>query len=209
MVPPIVVHVTTFAGWWQWLTPAIASASALIAWRALYNTRALARRKATIDLIEKAESSEVYREAHRIFSEVRRGNGFQRLAAPLTDKDQLTRQRVLDYLNHYELVSIGIRAGILDEAFYRAWMQGPFVRDWNAASGLIQGERWKRGDRGGWSYRPQVFAAYQLIACRWSSEALRLDNRSGKPPDDARAVGPGDEPLPEPTPAPELKPPSL
>lgn len=47
----------------------------------------------------------------------------------------LLHVRVL--LNNYELMAIGIREGILDEAIYRRWFQAGTVRDWEAVSELV------------------------------------------------------------------------
>jgi Domain of unknown function (DUF4760) len=52
----------------------------------------------------------------------------------------VTLKLIGDYINHYELVAIGIRSNILDERMYRTWMEGPFVRDFNSAADFIQSE---------------------------------------------------------------------
>jgi hypothetical protein len=48
---------------------------------------------------------------------------------------------VRQMLNTYELIAIGIRAGILDEKMYETFYRGTFVRDWNAAREFITEER--------------------------------------------------------------------
>lgn len=179
-------------------TPAVALlsfvVSAIIALRALRNTRSVARQKATLDLIEKRESTEHYRAISRIFFDLQSGSGFMHLVDPTPD-DKPLRKAVFDYLNHYEIIAIGIRQDILDERIYRAWMEGAFVRDWNAAAEFIQRQRWKHAD-GRWRYRASVYENYQHVACRWSKDAVRLTEASFPPP--AQPAGPGDAPLPEP-----------
>ncbi len=76
-------------------------------------------------------------------------------------------------------------------------MRGPFVRDWNAAVDWVQRERWKRTEQGKWRYYAQVFCNYEAVACRWSSEGVRLNRLYSGPPSDEEAGGPGDERLPE------------
>ena len=110
--------------------------------------------------------------------------------------DKPFRKKVFEYLNHYEMISIGMRQGILDEKIYRAWMEGAFVRDWNAAADFIQRERWKIDDAGIWSYRASIYQNYQKMACDWSTEARGLTKESSSPP--VTAAGPGDDALPEP-----------
>ena len=165
----------------------------------MLNARRVAREKATLDLIEKVESGEHYRKIVTTFSELRRGRGFAHLSNPTSAEGLEARRCVNDYLNHYELVSIGILSGLLDEGVYRAWMRGPFVRDWNAASEWIQRERWKRLEDGTWEYYGQVFMNYEIMARRWSHEAKALDETTSGPPGDADAGGPSDEPLPAPS----------
>ncbi len=148
-------------------------------------------------MIEKVESTEHYRGLHKSFSTIRKSAaGFASLHDPDTPEAIKARQDVIDYLNHYELVALGVRNEILDAAIYRGWMLGAFVRDWNAAAGWIQRERWKKRADGGWEYNRRIFEHYQWAACEWSNDALRLNAHSSPPP--TQAGGPGDEALPRP-----------
>jgi Domain of unknown function (DUF4760) len=204
-VLPDVTHTTIISsqaaqqGLSPFLTPTVALLSlivtATIALRALHNTRSVARQKATLDLIEKRESTEHYRKISRTFFELQRGAGFLHLVDPI-EADKPLRKDVFDYLNHYEIISIGIRQDILDERIYRAWMEGAFVRDWNAASDFIQRERWKYAKDETWNYRHSIYQNYQHIACRWSKDARILSQESSPPPE--YPAGPGDTSLPRP-----------
>lgn len=162
----------------------------------MLTTRAVARQRATLDLIEKRESTEHYRTLASGFSRIRRANGFEALNNTTTDIAKAERQIVVDYLNHYELISIGILNNILDERIYRTWMRGPFVRDWNAAADWIQRERWKQDEAGNWEYYEQTFENYEKVARRWSPDAIILTRETSPPPSAAEAGGPGDEALP-------------
>ncbi|MEL6436913.1 MAG: DUF4760 domain-containing protein [Pseudomonadota bacterium] len=102
----------------------------------------------------------------------------------------------MGYLNHYELVAIGIAKKALDEDYYGAWMKGPLVRDWNAAPEFVQRERWKwdpSADR--WIYRSSVWANYGALARRWSIDAVKLTRDHTPPPEEPKGVG--DEPFPK------------
>ena len=170
----------------------------IVAWVTIRSNRAMARLKATLDLIEKSESSDYYLRINRSFSQVRREGLFDRLDNPMTAWAQVLRTDVGAYLNHYELVALGIENAILDEAMYKAWMAGPFVRDWNAAADWLQRERWRRGSDGGMTYRASLYGSYQRIALRWSPTARNLV--AGVPPIAPPADAPielGDEPLPD------------
>jgi len=192
----ITVCVTSSFSWWHLLTPVVITFSAIAAWRSISASRETARKRATIDLIEKVESTPHYRELHKVFSYHRRTNGFDRLHNPTEEKDKDERQSILDYLNHYELVSIGIQQDILDADSYKGWMLGPFIRDWNAASSFIQRERWKWDNTANdWEYHAQLFENYQTVVCEWSNEAICLTKEHSGPPNTPE--GPGDEALPD------------
>jgi len=169
--------------------------TAIVAWLTIGNARLIARQKATLDLIEKVESADHYRILNETFSALRKDRGFLHLNDPTHD-DRPVRRAVVDYLNHYEIVSIGLRRRILDEKTYKDWMHGAFVRDWNAAADFIQRERWKwDADADAWTYRGSIWAFYQAVACAWSDDAVRLTEASSRPP--VKPAGPGDEALPE------------
>lgn len=185
--------------WRVYITPAFVAVSALIAWLAVKNTRAVARLRATLDLIEKVESTDHYRALRSQFFNLRDGSGFGHLHNPKNDKTKAERRAVADYLNHYELISIGILNNILDEKIYRAWMEAAFVRDWNTAAPFIQRERWKRRDDGSWYYFPKHFEHYQSVAESWSKDAAALSQTYSPHPPDEEAGGPGDDPLPSST----------
>lgn len=189
----IIVCVASGFSWTTLLSPAIIAVSAIIAWRSLNSARELARKKATLDLIEKVESSSHYRQMHSTFAYYRNMKRFPDLHNPTEDKDRRDRTDVQDYLNHYELVSIGIEEGILDEGFYKRWMKGPFVRDWNAAADYIQRERWKKRASGDWYYHDALYEAYQRVATSFDSSAITLTDATAPPPENAE--GPGDEPI--------------
>lgn len=194
--------------WWRWLVdtpapqapilvqllpPTVAALALLVGWRTAVW---VARQRATIDLIEKRESTDFYRANSRRFSELRRAAGFAHLNDPVTSDDQAGRRRVVERLNHYELVARGIRPGVLSGGFSKRWMGGPFVRDWNAALDRIEGERWKHDPRtGGHRYDPKTYQHFERVARRWSPRDARRPAGPAKP--SPRTDGPGAEPLPE------------
>jgi hypothetical protein len=60
---------------------------------------------------------------------------------PKTEDDKKNRGLCFDFLNHYELVAVGIEEGILDERFYKKWMEYAVVRDYRSAFSLIKSAR--------------------------------------------------------------------
>jgi hypothetical protein len=183
--------------WRIYIAPALVLISSIIAVVAVLMLRKIARQRATLDFIEKVESGEHYRNIVKTFTELRRGRGFAHLNNPENAEDHTTRRCVNDYMNHYEMVAIGIRTGILDKKFYRDWMRGPFVRDWNAIAAWVQRERWKHED-GEWKYYPKTFCEFERLARQWSDEAIFISQTSSGPPTDDQADSPSAEPLPPP-----------
>lgn len=155
----------------SWLAPIVTVATGLvggyIALQSIDNARQLARRKATLDLIEKVESAEHYRTLTDAFTAIRRANGFAHIVKPTDDASKKLRGQVLDYLNHYELVAIGIRKEILDAGMYRDWMATAFVRDWNAVADWVQSVR-VISDTGRPGYNPKAFSNFQMMAREWA-----------------------------------------
>jgi hypothetical protein len=186
--------------WTIWIAPTCVFLSAVIgsaiAYLGVRNVRAVARQRATLDFIEKVESTPHYRAINTIFSRYRVNNGFGRLHSP-AEEDAADRAAIFDYLNHYEMVAIGIKSNILDDKIYRDWMLGPIIRDWNAVSEFVQRERWKwDSEKSTWSYREKLFENFQRVATSWSREAVNLSKTSSHPP--RHPSGPGDERLPQP-----------
>lgn len=182
--------------WTILLGPAIVLLSASIAFYGVLTAKSIARKRATLDFIEKVESIEHYRKLAETFSRMRTSAGFSKLHTPTSDAEHADRRSVFDYINQYELVSIGIAQKILDEKFYRQWMASAFVRDWNTVSDFVQRERWKwNAALQTWEYADNLFDNFQTYACRWSKQAVALNKASSQPPPKAQGVG--DQALPE------------
>jgi hypothetical protein len=178
--------------------------SLLLAARSIRNTRAIARQKATLDLIEKVESTAHYRDVVKAFATLDT-DALEALNAPASDEQKIARQHVLDYLNHYELVAIGIANDILDDGIYRRWMASYAVGDWNKAAQFVQAERWRLNEAGtDFEYRPDIFGNLQKAVGRWSSKAVVLTgDPATKPALPKLKTAPGDLPLPQTNPLPD------
>ncbi len=127
----------------------------------------MARLKATLDLIEGTESKEYYQKRYEAFRSFRKDPDFQ--AKVLGDQGS-AEKRILcyDFLNHYELVAISCREGLIDEAFYRHWMGPNFVRDWNAAAPIIVLAR--DGEAG----TPEAYVSFEALAVAWGGRRMHV-----------------------------------
>jgi hypothetical protein len=156
--------------------PVVAAATALLAAllaaRAIWWNRHMARLKATLDLIEGSESKEYYQQRYAAFRTFRRADPDLRrqIADPSVRHHDKVRSRSQDFLNHYELVAIACQRGLLDEGFYRAWMGPTFVRDWNEAAILVQAAR--RANGPGDTGNPDAYTAFERLARAWGGRRL-------------------------------------
>jgi len=138
-----------------WVGPAIVACgifvSITLALFTIRSNRSIARQKATIDLIKASESESYYRDLYAKFRKFRMDEAFRkRVLDPETDADWDDRFACYSYLNHYELIAISFKMGILDEDFYKDWMGYAVVRDFREATALIEVARApvKAGDPG-------------------------------------------------------------
>lgn len=176
----------------------VIAVSGIIAVISLLYNNFIARRRATIDFIEAYESGTVYREANRCFRKRRLNSqsdsldneappsaGSLRELAGTSDPELLTdREHINNFLNHHELLAIGMNRGALDKKFYRAWMQGPVIRDWRAARPYVQRERWKLNeDQDEMVYKQDIWCQFEKLAIEWSdNEITKLTETDGQKP---------------------------
>lgn len=157
-----------------------ATAALLAALYTISTNRALARKKATLDLIIKSETDEYFLKLTKTYTSIRDGEGGVNGAiAPLeklfarrrkqpgdepivvTDDEVTLVKTVQSYLNYYELIAIGIDNKILDEKFYQDWMRSGFVDAWLTGEPVIR--RWR--ELGSYEL---YFIRMQYYACKWN-----------------------------------------
>jgi Domain of unknown function (DUF4760) len=127
--------------------------------------------RATLDLLERLETHDYYQTRYRSFRKVRmEPNGVHRIIQ-LTSSgtDETERDHCLDFLNVYELLSLGMRKGILDERFFRRAYEPTLLRDWVAAKPLIDDMR-NPNDRSK-SGHPGYFEHYEWLVNRWEARS--------------------------------------
>jgi hypothetical protein len=132
---------------WKDAAPAagaiIAMISVSIAGVAFLYTRRANRRRATLDMVMKTLLDEGAQKQYRKFRDIVRkdknaDDSFKIIS--LTEEDQLDsedRKTVLQQLNVYELMALGIRRKLFDEALYKRWYHNQFMTDYEGASDFI------------------------------------------------------------------------
>ena len=125
-------------GWnsivWQNL---ILFSAALIAVLALRASRRTERQKATLVLLHEYDNSEAVKKGVEVLNK-RKDN-----QSPF---DEAERVAVRDFLNHLELLAIGLKNGIYDEKMVRDAMETAIVRHYKRAEIFIRKARAQDGD---------------------------------------------------------------
>jgi len=130
-----------------WVQPAVVSAGIIatlcVAAATILTNRRIARVKATLDMIEATESKAYYQTLYATYRRYRTDARFRDDVLNATDDGEALKNlhACWDYLNHYELIAIGCKKGILDEEFYRLWMGYAVLRDFREGECLIRKAR--------------------------------------------------------------------
>ncbi|ABD53531.1 hypothetical protein Jann_0614 [Jannaschia sp. CCS1] len=162
-----------------WIPLMAALVSALTAFwvssRTIRANQDIARKRATLDLIERSVSTEYYLLIYSTFREVLDSpSGFEQITDPQMPALVEQRRKVIAFLNQYELIAIGIEQGILDEELYRDYMRGTVVRHWARAEGLVNHLRADTPD----SRAPKAFEKFEALALKWET-AKEAERRTG------------------------------
>lgn len=145
----------------------IASGVAILAIRA---NREIARNRATFDYLERTESTIFYQEISRTFISLKRSpDGFKTIFDPQTEEHIKQRQHVMQYLNHYENVSLGIQWGTLSEEIYYRAYRSALLADWEAAKPVIENRR--TSTLPSRPPNPRAFVEFDWLARRWEPTA--------------------------------------
>jgi hypothetical protein len=166
--PQVIVCGASSVGVW-WITPLVIAVSTIVAaglsLRSINSAREMARKRATLDFIERSESTPHYRELYRAFTDVRKDpDGLMQLARPTNPQLLRQRENVIDYLNHYEMMAMGIHEGMLDESVYKKFMKSTLVRDWFEAREFVRHLRTPTKDSGSEVSSKKVFCEFEDLA---------------------------------------------
>ena len=172
------------SGSFWWVSPLVigtaATVAATISVISILSNKKVARQRATLDLIERSESTEYYQALYAAFTQVRKDPaGLMQLAEITNPHLMEQRQKVLNFLNHYELMAIGIKMGILDEEVYKTFMRSTVVRDWEVSKAFISHIRSPTPDSGSEVGAGGAFSDFQELAEKWGPEVVRNLPQSG------------------------------
>jgi hypothetical protein len=134
---------------------------------AIRANRNIARMRATLDLVERAESQQYYQDLSENFRNIRQKFLFDDLTnAPKEDEEkQKLISKLYFFLNHYELIAVAFKMKVLDKDFYSLFMRDTVVRDWQASKGFIRAARNDPDEP-----RPGLYVEFEEVAQEWQAE---------------------------------------
>ena len=140
-----------------------------LAYRQVKKQRRLAADRATLKFIAGHEiHNPDWRRLETVFAEQMSAGRDSDTSTPwkrlLGLDTQSARQDALDvrsFLNHYELVAIAIREGIINESLYAMWYRTSYVRIWQKAEPYIVALRQERKS-------DQIYCNLEEQAHRWA-----------------------------------------
>ena len=173
-----------------------ATIALLVAYVARLTQRRVARQQQTIQMLMNSLWDEDFIKDWRLFNRIigdqnqvmkdmekwsigrdkrRRGEWQALTAAERTEIEEAdTKVAVVrQCLNHYELVSIGIREGIYDEKIYRRWYNQSVIRDWVATRVVIDLFRKDISKESGFASANRLFAEFDEMARLWSAGEVK------------------------------------
>lgn len=142
---------------------------ALVAIWGVQTTRAVARRRATMDHMARVDMDEDMIGARKKFITLAKANGGLAVWAEQDQEtsDELAAIRLI--LNDFELCSVSIQFGIMDYEFYKLYNHGTVRAYWSAAAPFIHALRQRTG-------RQTLFHEFEALA-GWIDQGIRSPRR--------------------------------
>jgi Domain of unknown function (DUF4760) len=137
----------------------------------VFNNRAIARKRATLDLILHIESDGDLLKARNDFITLKKGHERSNVwgTEDKSDTDQAKTARTV--LNINELVAVSIREKVIDEKVFRRWFNRAFISDYQSMTGYIEEVR-------KYKKNPAIFKELEEISKKWEADSTWYDNPS-------------------------------
>lgn len=143
----------------------------IIATIAIVANRKTTKERETINLISNFIWDKDYIAAREIFINLRDNGGLETCRAdPMSDQSKAVGK----IMNHYEVLSIGMRRGILSKKIYADWQKTRFVEDWVEAKSFIEAVRRKNGNN------EKIYAEFERLAKKWQKDMPNGSRNSTK-----------------------------
>lgn len=156
-----------------------AAVALIVGFRAINTQRRVARNRATLDVLFRLESDAVFLKASHIFQDVRDGRGLLSLLGDPESKKTSNRDKeeelyVDTYLNHLELICVGMSEDTIDELYVFQYMRGTFIHDWHSAKPYIAGCRKQSGNN-------RLYEKFEKFATSWDEAKVDTLPQQSRP----------------------------
>ncbi len=139
----------------------------VLAWWAIRTNRSNSRDVTTLNLIHTTAWDADFIKVRELFRKLRT----ETTLASFSERPGSPEfQAILKMLNHYELISIGIRQSIISAPIYARYYRSRFVLDWWEAKPFVEALRAKVNKDGSEAAGNKLFNEYQNLAEQWADE---------------------------------------
>jgi len=157
--------------WLEILTFSVILFGFLIAYSSYISQREMARKRATLDLMNKNIWDKDSVEAQNMFislalhsKEPDDGQGLEFWANSRHSNSQ-QYQMIRSVMNDYELIALGIRKGIIDENFYKFFYKSAVLSHWDYAEAYVNKLR-------GLKKNGNIFIEYENLVRHWKNDEI-------------------------------------
>jgi len=136
--------------------------SVVIALLVLILTQRSGKKRETLQLISSMRTSPEFKESRGEYLKL--VNSTNNLVEFAKEENSETKEAKIieEMLNYYELTSLGIRMGTLDEHFYKLWYRSSLVTDYGRLQPYIAELR-------RWTGVPTYFYQFEKLATKWAA----------------------------------------
>jgi len=126
-------------------------------------TQAVAKRRATLDLVLSEQTDPEFLELRNNFVNLRDEGDLVAYAKTPKERAEPNAQ-IRSILNRYELVAIGIKQKTIDEKSYKDWCRTTLVKDWLECKPFVMEIRRQ-------AKNPNFYCELEWLAKRWANNA--------------------------------------
>ncbi len=141
--------------------------SAIVALFAVYRNSVISRRRATVDLVLHQRSDDKLKELDELINPILHKNQITKFCDD-AHKDSKERAAILEILNNYEFIAVGVREKAFDFNLYKRMSYGTVVRDWDCFKSFVYDLRQKND-------RKTLFQEFEWLAKKFKKNKLKAD----------------------------------
>lgn len=142
--------------------------SAIVALFAVYRNSVISRRRATVDLVLHQKNDTELTRLNELINPLLVSNKITKYSDD-EHKDSDERAAILEILNNYEFIAVGIREKAFDRALYKRMNYSIVVRDWECFQPFIIDFRKKHATK-------TAFQEFEWLANKFRKNKLKADS---------------------------------